>query len=320
MGQRVRRIKTQVPESEMSRAIVDGWRELFGSAPTKQQVSLILAQNALETGHRKSMYNYNVGNITTSGKDKYAFYDDITTDEQLKPGVWKKMNLKYRAYPNLKEGVKDYLKLLSSKNYSQAWQHILRPDPVKFSKSLKGAGYYTANEKPYSDALAKLYTQFNKSDSYKPGKAPGGTITNIESLLGNFLRQVAAMDNSRKLYKKYLPRHNATIAIEAKDRTSAIEFARLLSLALDEDLCANASVHGDQKIEVECTIPGPEKECFAAIEQLASSLAEVFEDSTKKIGGVTVKTKVFTNKTSSYQPINISHVEIEHRKFLLKFV
>ena len=37
-----------------------------------------------------------------------------------------------------------------------------------------------------------------------------------------------------------------------------------------------------------------------------------------KIGGAVVKTKVFTNKTSSYHPIDLSMSEVEHRKFLLK--
>lgn len=330
MGQRVNRVKTQVSEPQMAQAIIAAWRELFHTVPTKQQVNLILAQNAFETGHRKSMYNYNVGNITTNGKGPFNFYDDLTTKEQVNRGVWKSMNLKYRAYPSLKDGVKDYLNFLSGKNYSQAWQHILHPNPAAFSKALKNSGYYTADEKPYTEGLTRLYSQIGKSNSYelarnnqvvplRPAKPAGGFINNVENLLDHFLKQVAAMDN-KKLYKKYLPHHKATVAVSASDRTNAIEFARILSLALNEELGATASIHGEDQIEVECTIAGPEKECFAAVEQLSNSVAEVFQESTSKFGGISIKTKLFTNKTSSYQLVDISKLEVEHRKFLLKMV
>lgn len=333
MGYRVRRVRTPVSEPQMAQAIIQAWRELFGTIPSKAQVSLILAQNNLETGHRASMYNYNIGNLTTDGNGPFNFYDDLTTDEQINPGVWKKKNLKYRAYTSLKDGVKDYLKLLSGENYSAAWQNILHPNPIAFSKSLKDAGYYTANEAPYTEALTKLYSQTRNSNSYElarnnrvappiPSMAPtrtpssGGFLQHLEDLLGNFLRQVTAMD--KKMYKKYLPRHNAVISIQAENQNNALEFARVLSLALNEELQATTSIHGDEGVEVECTIFGPEKECFAAIEQLTGALAEVFREKTQKIGGVTVKTNVFTNKTSSYQAMDISKLEMEHRKFLLK--
>src|SRR5271166_2100988 len=108
----------------MAQAIIAAWTGMFRTAPSKEQVSMVLAQNNLETGNRKSMWNYNVGNITTDGKS-IDFFDDLATDEQIKPGVWQKMNLKYRAYPSLEEGAKDYLKLLSSGHYAEAWKHIL---------------------------------------------------------------------------------------------------------------------------------------------------------------------------------------------------
>lgn len=174
MGNRVERVRTTVSEPQIAQAIVEGWQQLFGNIPTKQQVGLVVAQNSLETGHRKSMWNNNVGNITTDGKGVYDFYDDLSTDEQLQPGVWKKMNLKYRSYPSLIEGVKDYLRLLSSNHYSKAWENILHPDPVAFSKALKQSGYYTANEAPYTKTMTQLYSQFNNSDSYE--KARSGQV------------------------------------------------------------------------------------------------------------------------------------------------
>src|ERR1700690_272250 len=121
MGQKVKRIKTEVSEPQMAQALINGWKFLFGNAPSKQQIGLLIAQNNLETGHRKSMWNFNVGNITTDGNGPFNYYDDLTTDEQVTPGVWKKKNLKYRSYNSLDDGVKDYLKLLSGQKYSEVW-------------------------------------------------------------------------------------------------------------------------------------------------------------------------------------------------------
>lgn len=171
MGNRVQRVRTEVSEPQMAQAIIEAWRDMFGTVPAKEQVALVLAQNSLETGARKSMWNYNIGNITTNGKDSYDYFDDLKTDEQITPGVWKKMNLKYRAYPTLKDGAKDYLKLLSSKHYSNAWEHIKNPDPAAFSKALKQSGYYTANEAPYTKTLSSLFGKYNKSNAYEVARS-----------------------------------------------------------------------------------------------------------------------------------------------------
>jgi len=163
MGNRVPRVRTAVSENELSQAIIQAWQQLFSSTPTKEQVTMVMAHNALETGHRKSMWNYNLGNITTNGKGSYNYFDDLTTDEQMSPGKWEKKNLKYRAYPNLLEGTKDYLKFLSGEKYANAWQFILNPDPASFSKALKEVGYYTANEAPYTKHLTSVYNSLSKN-------------------------------------------------------------------------------------------------------------------------------------------------------------
>ena len=369
VGKRVDRVKTETSEAQMAQAVIEAWKKLFGNTPTKEQVGLVIAQNSLETGHRKSMWNFNVGNVTTDGKGQYDYYDDITTAEQIKPGVWKKMNLKYRAYPSLIEGVKDYLKLLSGPRYAKAWKHIMDPDPSAFSKALKGAGYYTANEAPYTKTMVSLYSQFGKSNSYEKArsgkveplavatpaekknifqqfldkfkgkdmdvyeqlagkpKAPAqpqvpANTNNLDSVLNNYLQMIAASEKTnKKLYKKYLPMNHATIKIEASDYTSSVEFAHVLCAALDEELVSDSFIHTDgNHVEVECSIPGPPKDCFEAVKQLTQVLADTFRHATIKIGGLQVKTHLVTNKKSSYQEISLTAAETQHRKFLLKFI
>lgn len=196
MGNRVQRVRTTVSEAQVAEAIMKSWKELFGGTPSKEQVSMVLAQNALETGSRKSMWNYNIGNITTNGKDSYDYFDDLTTDEQVKPGVWEKKNLKYRAYPSLEAGAKDYLKLLSGKRYSNAWEHIKNPNPTAFSKALKQSGYYTANEAPYTKTLTSLFGKFNKSDAYEVARS--GKVPAAKDL---------GMPKDNKWIEEYMARH-----------------------------------------------------------------------------------------------------------------
>src|SRR5271166_588297 len=239
MGNRVKRIKTEIPTPQMIDAINHGWKDLFGNAPSKDQVAMVLAQNALETGHRKSMWNYNVGNIATNGKDLYDYFDDITTSEQVKKGVWKKMNLKYRAYPSLDAGVKDYLKTLSSGRYTNAWQHILHPDPIAFSKSLKESGYYTANEAPYTKTLTKLFNQYSgntKAISMPPSTPQNDN--NLDNVLNTYLQMIAASE--KQIYRKLLPSNDMLVQVRSDNFNDAIEFARVLSSALEEELQAKA--------------------------------------------------------------------------------
>lgn len=343
MGNRVQRVRTEVSEPQMAQAVIEAWKSMFGSAPAKEQVAMIMAQNNLETGHRKSMWNYNVGNITTDGKGQFDYFDDLTTDEQISPGNWKKMNLKYRAYPTLEDGVRDYMRLLSNSKgrYARAWENVVNPDPVAFSKALKAGGYYTANEAPYTRTLTSLFNSFNKSDNYElamSGKVPplknqrltnspvpssGESAPNIMDTLNKYLKMVAHTEKpSKRLYKVALPKQNILIQVSSPDYNSSIEFARILCATLDEELLSNSYTHSDGSsvVEIECSIPGPSNICLQAVSEVAEAVAEAFKTATTKIGGITVKTNCVMNKKSFYQPLSVRAADTNYRRFLLKFI
>lgn len=348
MNNRVERVRTNISEPQMAQAIILAWRDLFKTTPTKDQVSMVLAQNNLETGHRKNMWNYNVGNITHTNNDGFDYwqgldwlYDYFTGSSGITQKQKKNITLKYRAYPDLETGVKDYLKFLNSKHYAGAFQHILHPDPVAFSKALKNAGYYTADEASYTAGVKNLFNQANKSNSYElamSGKIPtvnknrvpfnrppaqsSGFLANLDGILNRFVEMLSAADETslKRLYKKALPSHDILIKISAPDYTSAVEFSRILCSALDEDLLSTSYIYTDgTEIEVECCIQGPAKECFAAVQQMTEAVAETFKDATIKIGGIIIKTECSMNKKSSYQPISLRTAGTNYRKFLLKF-
>lgn len=338
MGKQVPKTSTPVSDAQMSQAITNVWQRLFGTPPSKEQVYIIMAQNAIETGrNRKSMHNYNVGNIIvgTTNHDYFLGGDWMYADKAQT--VKKPITQKFRAYTSLEAGVEDYLKLLSSsKRYASAWKHIMSPNIRAYSKALHDAGYYGAKEEEYTKGLMAQYNSFNKGNSYsaQPSQqaqptqiAQQSDTQNLENIMKKYLQQMgfqAAANTTyelKKIYNSRLPTHDILISVSAPDYASAIEFASILSTALDEDLLTTSYLHTDgHDVEIECSIAGPEKTCFDAVQQMAVAVAETFKDATAKIGGITVKTQQIMNKKSSYQPISPRTADTNHRKFLLKFI
>jgi len=339
MGKQVPKTNTPVSDAQMAQAIVNVWQRLFGTAPSKEQVYMIMAQNAIETGRdRKSMHNYNVGNIIVGTTDHDYFLGGDWMYADKAQTVKKPITQKFRAYNTLEEGVSDYLNLLSkSRRYATAWQHILHPDIRAYSKALHDAGYYGAKEEDYTKGLLGQFKSFDKGNSYSVAMSGSrnqpstmvakqetqdmGELNQVIQNLMNEFRLSATNYNLKKLYKAALPTHNILITIKASDRVSAIEFSQVLCAALDEDLLSTSYPHTDgNEVEVECSISGPEQECFAAVKQMTEAVAETFKDATTKIGGITVKTQLIMNKKSSYQPISPRSADTNHRNFLLKFI
>ncbi len=339
MGKQVPKTNTPVSDTQMAQAIITVWQRLFGTAPSKEQVYMIMSQNSLETGSkREAMHNYNVGNIIvgTTDHDYFAGGDWMYTDKS--ETTKKKITQKFRAYNSLEEGVTDYLKLLSSsKRYATSWQHIKNPDIRAYSKALHDAGYYGAKEEEYTKGLLSQFNRFNKGNSFSTAQSDksqpppmaaqnDNSIQGLEGIMNKYLQEIqqqkaATTHDLKKMYKRNLPTHSILIQIAAPDYASAIEFSNVLSSALDEDLLSTSYPHTDGRdVEIECSISGPEKECFAAVQQMTQAVAEVFADATSTIGAVSVKTSCIMNKKSSYQPISPRTADTNHRKFLLKFI
>jgi len=175
---RVQVIKTTVSDEELATAIINVADKEFGENLNKNQVNLILAQNAHETNYRKNMYNYNVGNIKYTGnKDKYDFIV-LNTKEYINDTSSVKVDAKFRAYESLEEGVKDYLNLIRRK--PSVWKAISSGDPDQFAHALKMTGYYTAPEKDYGRSLKMIYDNYGKKNNDL------AMVTNIQSKKTNF--------------------------------------------------------------------------------------------------------------------------------------
>lgn len=183
----------------------------------------------------------------------------------------------------------------------------------------------------------KALTEMKKTTGYQPNtktqpdkmismmpKTPAPQANSTEQILDKYLSMITESSDEvslKRLYKKALPSHDILIQVNAPDHVSAVEFARVLCAALDEDLLATAYSHTDgHLVEIECSIPGPESECFEAVKQMSDAVCEAFHTATSKIGGIKITANCIMNKKSCYQPISFRRADSNHRKFLIKFI
>ncbi len=334
MGNKVNKENNPVSESQMAQAMIEAWKDLFGNQPSKEQIAILMSQNALETGHRKSMWNYNVGNLTTGPGWKGDYWEGLDwlyehfkgrsgLDERRK----KSIKLQYRAYPSLKDGAKDYLRMISSGRYSKAWQSIVHPNIEEYSKALKQAGYYTADEAPYTKGLQNLFKQFSSSNSYE--KAMSGQVASatpvvsdketfwskLNKMLGNYL---GALASSHQIQKKFLDKNQFLIKINSNDLTNSIEYSRILCEALEEELSSRTYIRSDGKsnLEIECKIYGNPYLCKKTIHTLCNDISHAFKFASKH-EGVEINTEVLANKKSTLDYLDDKLANASYRKFRL---
>ena len=195
--------RTPVTPRNVGRALRAAWMAHFGETPSDASIALLLAQSALETGRWKSCWNYNLGNIKAGSK-----WQGDTTQFRCNEVIGGKVvwfdpphpQTTFRAYPTLEEAAKDYLWLLH-RRFAQAWMHVTRPDPVAFSQALKRQNYYTADEPPYTRAVASLFREYLAlmvdGDS-SPQSAPAPATDNGLEALALSIAATAAVDAIRE--------------------------------------------------------------------------------------------------------------------------
>jgi hypothetical protein len=169
-------VRTQYTQYELVKALVEAWKEMFGVLPNKKQVGVIWAQNALETGQSAAMWGNNWGNLKYSG-DPAKDSDDILY--QMLSNTWEIENGKkiiyqpphratwFRAFPTLREGVIDHLKLLKERRYKSAWPAIEAGDPILFVKKIREMGYFTASLEDYTKAEIFYFNKYMNADFFE---------------------------------------------------------------------------------------------------------------------------------------------------------
>ncbi len=154
----------------------------------------------------------------------------------------------------------------------------------------------------FQSAVAQMKNVTGYSPSNINTPPTNQTNINIDDLFAKYL---AALSSNQSHYikkesmKQLLP-HDYLIKIQAEDTTNAIELARILCNAIDEELYSDAYIHSNgNSVEIQTTITGSKSLCTEALVQLSDAIATVFE----KIAPVSVV--ICPNQQSNYHELGI---------------
>lgn len=167
-------VRTKLTRKELTIGFIKGWKTFMGSYPQKEQIAVIFAQMAGETGLAQNLWNYNVGNYKAVDPGKNATRKFIALSN-----VWEIINGKkvilpkthpgarFIAYDSLEEGVVDYLDHIKNKRFAPAWSFILKGDPEGFARKLKDLKYYTASVDDYVKSMKFFFNDFLKRTDFE---------------------------------------------------------------------------------------------------------------------------------------------------------
>ena len=209
MGKRLKAKATPVTFMKLAAALEKSWRKRLGKKPSKKSLAVLLAQSALETGHWKYSYCYNLGNAKagSSWDGDYCFYpaDEIVSqsqaaqayatrqartdgkaghDVELKQLPSGKVQVtlhpdhpwcRFRAFATLQAGADDYLGLLHQR-FVKAWPFVEAGDPEGFVTQLRELGYFTASLERYLPPVLKLFDKYLKALQEQMAPRGSGSI------------------------------------------------------------------------------------------------------------------------------------------------
>lgn len=163
----------------------------------------------------------------------------------------------------------------------------------------------------------KSSTGYQHTEQYPSTMIAKKPTNNVNEVLDNYLKLIAASEkNNKKFYKRFLPSHNFLIKIESNNYTNSIEFSRILSAVLEEELLATAYTHTNgQQVEVECKIAGPIDFCNLVIHEITKSTTESFQDATRKLGVLFISAEI-SNNCSQYNILDFKTAQMQYQKFL----
>lgn len=151
-GTRFKRTPTPVSTARARGAIRAAFCEVFGAAPSPNQLRLLTAHSDLETDGWRAMHNFNFGNVITGGVDRDHFLQLVP---EFVDGAWVRVNQKFRSYSRASEGAADWLRQLE-RNWPEALDVAKTGNAGAYASALKRGrkgAYYTAPEARYAGAL-----------------------------------------------------------------------------------------------------------------------------------------------------------------------
>jgi hypothetical protein len=156
---------TPLTSEQAAKALSDGYLLVTGKRPSKQILSLLIAQTASETGNWKSIHHYNFGNIRGVAPDgmwtsfRAGEIDPSGNEYFLEEDISPSSQNRFMAYKDAASGAKDYIKKLKDR---PNWWNGLQTGTVEgFIKGLTTyPKYFTANPIAYQNLMANRVASY----------------------------------------------------------------------------------------------------------------------------------------------------------------
>ena len=179
--------RTPVSPEQVLLSFATAWQMLTGSPPDRKVLHILHAQSALETGHWKSLWNFNLGGAKKHGTCDWTYFTTTerfptaTADKYLassKPGAEvslvkleethktlkfsgkQSMNC-FASWEDLDTAAKDHLSLLF-RRFPTAIEKAKAGDVDGYVRELKKRGYFTASEEEYMKAVGSIARRYTK--------------------------------------------------------------------------------------------------------------------------------------------------------------
>lgn len=178
---------TPVTPEQVLISLAVAWQAITNTPPDRNVILMIHAQSALETGHWRSVCNYNLGGSKKHGTCDWTYFTtterfpSATADKYLassKPGAEvtlvkeadgmktlkfagkQQMNC-FASWETLDDAARAQLELLF-RRFPKALEAAKRGDVTGYVHELKKAGYFTASEEDYRkivDSISRSYAK-----------------------------------------------------------------------------------------------------------------------------------------------------------------
>lgn len=179
--------RTPVSPEQVLLSFATAWQMLTGSPPDRKVLHILHAQSALETGHWKSLWNFNLGGAKKHGTCDWTYFTTTerfpseTADKYLassRPGAEvslvklegthktlkfsgkQSMNC-FASWEDLDTASKDHLALLF-RRFPTAIEKAKAGDVDGYVRELKKRGYFTASEEEYMKAVGSIARRYTK--------------------------------------------------------------------------------------------------------------------------------------------------------------
>jgi len=132
--------ETPLERQEIVVALIDSHQEVFDAVAKENRIAMAWAQIALENGHGKKVYNYNLGNIGASTKEPYYILGGS----------------RFKSLPSANDGAVFYWKTL--KKMCPGVLNVFDQGNAKHAANkLYNCGYFRSDPDDYGDKLKSLY-------------------------------------------------------------------------------------------------------------------------------------------------------------------